>query len=322
MAAFGSFNPAPNLTNRGQFSDFLSKYDLFVFVPDVLLNLLSSAGMQHLEGVDLLVLDEAHHAVKDHPFHAVVRKIDQSSSAAPRILAVTATCGGKPDEQLTEAVLKRLAETLHQAKVFSQYDLTSEARHELEGASARARPRQVVIDASALESWFENRAVKLADEIRRELEESKQHLGRDVHAKLQRFGVLLDEAVNSSHDCGVFHSLAWLASEYLLLMRAAWADARASESPERERFLTLLGWIEVRFCLSRLYSNLSLVEHEDFGDEIDREGYAVDAEPRKHARLLTELATMRENCAPDAFRSGLHTCQKPSFPFILCVVSG
>ena len=310
MAAFGSFNPAPNLTNREQFSSFLGRYDLFVFVPDVLLNLLSSAGMQHLEGVDLLVIDEAHHADKDHPFHKVVRKIDRSSSAAPRILAVTATCGGKPDEQQTEARLKGLAETLCNSEVFSQYDLTSEARHELEEASAKARPRQVIISASALESWFENTAVKLADEIRRELEEQKEQLGKDVHTKLQCFAVLLEEAVNSSLDCGVFHSLAWLASEYLLLMRAAWADARSSEPLVRKRFLC---WIEVRFCLSRLYSNLSLVEREDFGDEIDREGYAVDAEPRKHARLLSELATIRANCVPDAFRSDLHTCEKPSF---------
>ena len=119
VAAFGSFNPVPKLTNREEFSSFLEKYHLFVFIPDALLNLLSSAGMQTLEGVDLLVIDEAHHTDKDHPFHEVVRKIDPSSSAAPRILAVTATCGGKTDEQQTQAHLKRLAENLHNSEVFS-----------------------------------------------------------------------------------------------------------------------------------------------------------------------------------------------------------
>ena len=182
----------------------------------------------------------------------------------------------------------------------TQYDLTAEARHEMQNSLAKARPKQIVIKASALELWFENTAVKLAKEIRRELEEQKEHFGETLHTKMERFAVLLDDAVKSSNDCGVFQTLSWLASEYLLFMRSAWAEIRCNDSLEGKR---LLSWIELRFCLSRLYSNLALAKHdEDFGDEIDSEGYAVDAEPRKHARLLSELSTIKENSAPGAFR--------------------
>jgi len=123
VGAFGSFNPPPQMTSSDDWAAFLKKHHLFLFTPMMLLNLYESlherAGMEGFPGVDLLVIDEAHHTYNGHPFHKVVQVASEAADA-PQILAVTATCGGKSDVEQTLAHLSRLTENLHNSEVFSQ----------------------------------------------------------------------------------------------------------------------------------------------------------------------------------------------------------
>ncbi len=123
VGAFGSFNPPPEMTSIEDWSAFLEKHHLFVFTPMILVNLYTKlhkkAGLRGFPGLDLLVIDEAHHTMQEHPFTKVVQ-VASEADGVPQILAVTATCGGKSDVVQTLAHLNRLSKNLCNSEVFSQ----------------------------------------------------------------------------------------------------------------------------------------------------------------------------------------------------------
>ena len=50
----------------------LQKYDVIVVIASLYINLLNN-GVVKLEEISLIVIDEAHHITKDHPFAVILR---------------------------------------------------------------------------------------------------------------------------------------------------------------------------------------------------------------------------------------------------------
>ena len=132
IGAYGSFNPYPDL-KKMRWEHFFSRHDLFVFTAETLKNLLKDANLQSLSMItdlDYFIIDEVHHTTKNHPFNILMDtsilkmmkgengSID-SQAKQPRILAVTATCGGKMDVNQSTAHLQTLCENVD-CKLFSQ----------------------------------------------------------------------------------------------------------------------------------------------------------------------------------------------------------
>ena len=274
VGAYGSFNPVPGMCNGDKschWRDFLSTNDLFVFTPATLVNLLLAVDPQEL-GIDYFIIDEAHHTVKDHPFRTLMKYIEKTQSGQkakrPRILGVTATIAGRLDLSRSEEHLKELAKNL-ECEVFSEYRLSEKAREELSSVVAKIKPTEVVIKTSELESWFEEKASCLArvfkDKIKN-LDSSclhRLHLMKDSDGEcsaqikvenekkvLSVFADHLDEANKIANDCGIGQAMIWLSSEYLSVM----CEHHAHQDLPNFK---LLAWVELRFMLSGIFSDLS-----------------------------------------------------------------
>ena len=89
----------------------------------MLLNLIRDAKLPSLSMFDYFVIDEAHHTIKSHPFNKIMDFLkgprpDGSGSSnsqlkRPKILAVTATVGGKSDQEQSFAHLQTLAKNVN-----------------------------------------------------------------------------------------------------------------------------------------------------------------------------------------------------------------
>ena len=78
-----------------------------------------------IENLERFMIDEGHHTTKDHPFKILMNTfIKRSVSNGMRILAVTATPGGKMDEEQSIAKLQALRKDLH-CDIFSKVIVTS-----------------------------------------------------------------------------------------------------------------------------------------------------------------------------------------------------
>ena len=238
IGAYGSFNPCPD-PEKSSWEDFLARHDLFVFTPETLRNLLKKWNIQALSMFEYFVIDEAHHTTKHHPFNFLMEFVvvlggDRASSdqglKQPKILAVTATVGGKMDLEQSLAHLHQLASNVNGAvfsevpSVFSlfdkkprqvelifscvlQNDLSEHARAELQACTRPPTRTEVPIEMSPLEEWFEQTAKKLADKMR---EKRRQLLDRQACAEkseLDQFfdtlASMLEEAIKVADDCGV-----------------------------------------------------------------------------------------------------------------------
>lgn len=77
-----------------QWSDSLAGADVLVATPEVVRAALSKAFLS-LEQVALLVLDECHHCVKNHPMAQIMNvfyaRLVESGAPRPRILGLTAS---------------------------------------------------------------------------------------------------------------------------------------------------------------------------------------------------------------------------------------
>jgi hypothetical protein len=269
VGAYGSFNPVPGMRHVDkscQWRDFLSSNDLFVFTPATLVNLLVTTNPQLLE-IDYFIIDEAHHTVKDHPFKILMTRIGRSGPEAkrPRILGVTATISGRLDLDRSEEHLKDLAKNL-ESEVFSEHGLSAMAHDELSGVVAKIKPTELVIETSELESWFETTVNGLASDLRNKIENlnksSNLHLtkgsdGKRSAAQMQVdkeikgisvFAKQLDEANKIANDCGVGRAMIWLSGEYLSSM---------CENHTHQGTQEWLAWVEFRFMLSGIFSDLS-----------------------------------------------------------------
>ena len=122
IGVYNSNNPYPDLT-KSSWTEFIERHDLFVFTPAMLLNLIRDAELTSLNMFDYFVVDEAHHTDKDHPFKKNMDFLKEpglagngssdSSLKGPKILAVTATVGGRSDQEQSFAHLQTLADNLN-----------------------------------------------------------------------------------------------------------------------------------------------------------------------------------------------------------------
>ena len=72
--------------------DEFSKYQVLVFVHEVFRSVLSCKFLQFRD-LALLVLDECHHAVKNHPYSVIMNMYNENKSAGnpvPKVLGLTA----------------------------------------------------------------------------------------------------------------------------------------------------------------------------------------------------------------------------------------
>ena len=186
------------------------------------------------------------------PYDIFVFKVCASSDSRSkqlRILAVTATVGGKTDLEQSLAHLHRLAAYVDSA-VFSENNLSEMAREELHDCTNLPRRTEVKIDMSRLEEWFEHTAKKLADEVR---EKRRQLIPKQIcpgkselESFFAAFASTLEETVKVADDCGVCHAMRWFAGEYLSTM----CENQRPDSPANE----WLPWVEIGAMLSQLKS--------------------------------------------------------------------
>ena len=282
VGAYGSFNPVPGMCNgdkSSQWRDFLSSNDLFIFTPATLVNLLLAVNPHDFK-LDYFIIDEAHHTVKEHPFRTLMAYIEKSGHKAerPRILGVTATIGGSLDLNRSEGHLKELAKNLD-CEVFSEYCLSQKAREELSSVVAKITPTELIIETSELESWFETKADGLARNLKdriQNLNYSKKMKDLEGESSAQEkidneikvlsvFADHLDEANKIANDCGIGQAMIWLSSEYLSSM---------CENHSHQDFqnFRLLAWVELRFMLSGIFSDLSNVFLDVQKGIIDEQG--------------------------------------------------
>jgi len=187
-----------------------------------------------------------------------------------------------------------------------QYHLSEEARMELQGTVAKVVPKQLLVESTALETWFEDAAGKLAQDIRKFADDSRKS-APDLHDKIASFAILFEDAIKIAQDVGVFNALVWLAREYVTSMYVARAEHRRSTSSDRtegapccERWLSR---IELSLVQSTLFSNLAAQQTAlNLGEWIDEDGYVRDSDPIKHKHLLGELRRIKDG-SQGPFRS-------------------
>ena len=296
IGAYGSFNPCPD-PEKTSWEDFLARHDLFVFIPETLKNLLTK-GKVSLSMFEYFVIDEAHHTTKDHPFNVLMNSVVMPGRASsdqglkqPKILAVTATVGGKMDLEQSLAHLHNLAANVNSA-VFSENNLSNHARDELHACTRRSMSQtRMTIEMSPLQEWFEQTAKKLATEMRERA--AVDGHGRELAEFFRAFASTLEYAIKVADDCGVCQALVWFAGEYLSTM----CINQRPESPAKE-------WVEMRVMLSQLFSNIHEIKvFEGTRDlPIDSQGYVLDVEPLKRKHLLDQLEALKKGTSATAFK--------------------
>jgi endoribonuclease Dicer len=96
-------------------SQLQQPYDVLVVIASLYINLLSK-NLASLEEVSLIVIDEAHHITKDHPFAVILRDYymnipRERSHLRPRVLGLTASPAGEESFFGTYLRLKVLTKT-------------------------------------------------------------------------------------------------------------------------------------------------------------------------------------------------------------------
>ena len=113
--------------------------DVLIITADCYRNHLNN-GTLRFEDVSLLVLDEAHHCNKDHPYNVIIRdfylKEDALLGHRPKILGLTASPAGESSMDKTTKRLQRLLGNLGGAKLV----VVEENFRELEEKISRALP--------------------------------------------------------------------------------------------------------------------------------------------------------------------------------------
>lgn len=94
------------------------EHDILVITADCYRNHLSN-GTLRFDDVSLIVLDEAHHCNKDHPYNVIIRDfyLHENSLLAhkPKVLGLTASPAGEPSLERTTKKLQRLLSNLGNA---------------------------------------------------------------------------------------------------------------------------------------------------------------------------------------------------------------
>ncbi len=185
-----------------------------------------------------------------------------------------------------------------------QYNLSEEARTELQKQVAKVVPKLLPVESTALETWFQVAAGKLAEDIGKF--SAQQHArAPDQHDRIAPFAMLFEDSMKIAQDVGVFNALVWLARGYVSSMYLAQAEHRRISSDHTERAPSCegcLSWIQLRLVQSGLFSNLAQQTGLQLGDWIDEDGYVMDLEPMKYKHLLEELRRIK-NSSQGQFRS-------------------
>lgn len=134
IGSYHSNNPYPDMTKSG-WTEFLERHDLFVFTPAMLSNLIRDAELTSLNMFDYFVIDEAHHTIKSHPFNGIMMFLkgprpagsgsSDSQSQRPKILAVTATVGGRTDQEQSFKHLQTLADNLNSTVIIKVLNVST-----------------------------------------------------------------------------------------------------------------------------------------------------------------------------------------------------
>ncbi|XP_006903693.1 PREDICTED: LOW QUALITY PROTEIN: dicer 1, ribonuclease type III [Elephantulus edwardii] len=181
-------NPEVNASwTKERWNQEFAKHQVLVMTCDVALNVLKN-GYLSLSDINLLVFDECHLAILDHPYREIM-KLCESCRSCPRILGLTASIlNGKcdPEEleekiQKLEKILKSNAETATDLVVLDRYT---------------SQPCEIVVDCGP----FSDRS-GLYQRLLMELEEALNFINDcniSVHSK-ERDSTLISKQILS--DC-------------------------------------------------------------------------------------------------------------------------
>ncbi|THV05043.1 type III restriction enzyme [Dendrothele bispora CBS 962.96] len=120
-------SPNIDLDDRSRWSQRFQNSDVFVLTAQLFLNILTHS-IWSIDKVSLIVLDECHHARKNHPYNSIMREYDRiRADIRPRVFGMTASPIWIPKDARTS--LKTLENNLH-AKVIGVRENTDElAQH-------------------------------------------------------------------------------------------------------------------------------------------------------------------------------------------------
>ncbi|KAJ0183244.1 hypothetical protein K1T71_001220 [Dendrolimus kikuchii] len=115
-AAIGAYSSEDRVDywDLNKWNEELSKHEIFVMTSQILADMFTHAYIR-VEDINLLIFDECHHAVDDHPMHQVMTHFEGCPShKQPRILGLTATLlNANVTVNQIEKKLKTLETTFH-----------------------------------------------------------------------------------------------------------------------------------------------------------------------------------------------------------------
>lgn len=149
---------------RGRVELFKQPFEVLVVTAQVLVNSLAR-GELHATQFSLLVIDEAHHALGEHPFVKVMAHARRCPEVCrPRLLALTASPAGAATECRTDDALKKL-----EGNLFASLRAPSLQREALKEAMRKPAQEWITAEISGTMAEFEEEAIRVLDVIERDL---------------------------------------------------------------------------------------------------------------------------------------------------------
>jgi len=179
--------------DESKWKDELSKHSVLVLVHQVFLDLMSHFNrLFSLSNVDLLIMDECHHAVKKHPYKKIMwdwyHPLKKAGSHVPKVLGLTACVVvktanveqfRKEKEALEETMDATVATTEDLVEILKFVTNPDESieKYKVDGE------QQTEVDILAIADWAESQIVSIKQEELTKIEASDLHITIQQTAK-------------------------------------------------------------------------------------------------------------------------------------------